>query len=118
MVERFVKRIIRTNRNLIYTEARRANGFLTLLMKQRNTGMPWTPGERAALRAYIKRLAAYVPVLMVFLLPFGTLLIPLLAEVLDRRKGSRGVPAGRETLAAPASRGCREPAPAACRVSR
>lgn len=116
MVERFLKRLIRTNRNLIYAEARHANGFLILLMKQRNTGIRWTSEERVALKGYIKRLAAYVPVLMLFLLPFGTLLIPVLAEVLDRRNGRRCD--GGEPLAGKIGMAAIESAPVSCRTSR
>lgn len=65
------------------------NGFIQLLMKQRNTGIKWTPSEKMRLKQYLRRLAGYAPVLCIFLLPAGLLLIPLLAEVMDRRKRSR-----------------------------
>ncbi len=34
--------------------------------------------------------SAYVPMLIIFLLPGGSLLIPILADILDRRKKGRG----------------------------
>jgi hypothetical protein len=58
-------------------------------MKQRNTGMRWTPSEKVRLKQYLRRLVSYAPVLCIFLLPGGFLLVPLLAEVIDRRKRSR-----------------------------
>ncbi len=67
----------------------RANEFLQLLMKQKNTGRKWTGEEISQLKAYLKHLSRSVPVLVIFLLPFGSLLLPVLAEVLDRRKKTR-----------------------------
>ena len=65
------------------------NGFMKLLMKERNTVGRWTEDDKALLRYYLRRLALYVPALTIFVLPFGFFLIPLLVEVLDRRKKSR-----------------------------
>jgi Mg2+/citrate symporter len=60
-------------------------GFMSLLMKPRN-GMPWTPEDKAAIRLHLKSVAASLPMLAVFTLPGGMLLLPLLAWHLDRRK--------------------------------
>ena len=88
-----LKRILGTMferyRELFYAEADTMKGFMALLMKPRNTGIPWTQEEIRRLRLYIRHLAHYVPFLVIFLLPFGSLLLPAMAEVLDRRRTSR-----------------------------
>jgi hypothetical protein len=86
---RLIKGHLSKNAALIRAEAEHAEDFMRLLMKQRNTGCDWTGEERLLFKRYLRRLAAYVPVFLIFLLPFGTLLIPVLAEVLDRRKVAR-----------------------------
>ena len=60
-------------------------GFMRLLMKPRN-GMPWTAEDKIAIRLHLKNVAASLPMLAVFTLPGGMLLLPLLAKYLDRRK--------------------------------
>ena len=60
-------------------------GFMNLLMKPRN-GMPWTAEDKAAIRLHLKSVAASLPMLAVFTLPGGMLLLPFLAWRLDRRK--------------------------------
>lgn len=77
------------SKEMILNEAREIHGFMDLLMKQRNTGCGWTKAEKIQLKRYLTRLATYVPILFVFLLPGGLVLIPILAEVLDRRKHRR-----------------------------
>jgi len=89
MIVNFVRSQIRKNKDLILDEAKYLDGFMDLLMKQRNTGEKWTFRERMQLKSGIKRLVGYVPVLAVFLLPGGLLLIPIMAEAMDRRKRSR-----------------------------
>ncbi len=81
---------IRKNKHLILSEARHAEGFMRLLMKQRNSGEKWTKEEKSQLKGYIRHMVGYVPVLCIFLLPGGFFLIPILAEVMDRRKRIRG----------------------------
>jgi hypothetical protein len=81
--------MIKANQDMILGEARQINGFMTLLMKQRNTGVKWTQPEKAELRSFLRHLSGYVPLAVVFLLPFGSLLIPVLAQILDRRKTAR-----------------------------
>jgi hypothetical protein len=92
MLKFILKRIILKNRNLIFNEAQQMQGFLFLLFKERNTGLKWTMEEKDQLKAYLKRLSVYVPVIILFILPGGSLLLPVLAELLDRRK-KRRVPA-------------------------
>lgn len=81
--------MIAQNRALLFHEAEKISGFMQLLMKPRNTQTRWTREERRLLRAHLRHLSYYVPILVIFVLPFGSLLIPLLAEILDRRKASR-----------------------------
>lgn len=69
------------------------SGFLGLFFKQRNTDEKWTKEEKAELKTHLKHLSMYVPVIIIFLLPGGSLLLPILAEVLDRRKQRRSAPA-------------------------
>jgi hypothetical protein len=89
MIGRFIKSQIRKNKDLILDEVREVDGFFQLLMKHRNTGIKWSPSEKVQLKQYLRRLIGHAPVLCIFLLPAGFLLIPLLAEVIDRRKRSR-----------------------------
>lgn len=95
MITRTIKnqlvRIIATNRALILNEAQQVTGFMHLLMKPRNTGEAWTSEEKRLLRMHLKHLSCYIPVMAVFAMPFGSLLIPVLAEVLDRRTTRRAV---------------------------
>jgi hypothetical protein len=89
MIKQFIKSQIKKNRDLISNEAKEMDGFTKLLMKQRNTGVKWTEEEKSLLKHFLGRIAVYVPIIFVFLLPFGTLLLPILAEGLDRRKNGR-----------------------------
>jgi len=99
MMREFLKGRIAKNREMILRESLQFNDFMGLLMKRRNTGLPRTKEETVRLRRCLVRLSLYVPILAVFLLPFGSLLLPLLAEALDRRELSRASratrPAGR-----------------------
>jgi hypothetical protein len=76
---------------IILTEISHIQGFMQLLMKPRN-GMPWSLEDRAAILVHLKHLARSLPVLVIFTLPGGSLLLPLLAWFLDRRK-NRNQPA-------------------------
>lgn len=60
-------------------------GFMQLLMKPRN-GMPWTTEDKQELRNHLRSVGETLPLLVVFTLPGGMLLLPLLAWFLDRRK--------------------------------
>ena len=84
-----LKAHLKKNVSMIRHEAEHAEGFMRVLMKPRNSRDKWTKEEKVLLRNYLRRLAVYVPALLVFLLPFGMLLIPVLAEILDRRKVKR-----------------------------
>lgn len=89
VLKRILRPMLERYRDLFYAEADTMKGFMALLMKPRNTGIPWTQEEIRRLRLYIRHLAHYVPFLVIFLLPFGSLLLPAMAEVLDRRRNRR-----------------------------
>jgi ribosomal protein L24E len=84
-----LSRMVRNNKELLLHEADKITGFMRLLMKPRNTKVKWTKEERRLLKTHLRHLSYYVPALVIFVMPFGSLLIPLLAEVLDRRKAFR-----------------------------
>lgn len=89
MLIEFIKRRLATHRNLILPQVLAIQGLMRLLMKVRNTGEPWTPEERREIRSHLWGIARLVPILIVFVLPGGLLFLPILAEVLDRRKVPR-----------------------------
>lgn len=89
MLKSFFKQLLTKNRALILWEARNIGDFMGLLQKRRNTDVPWTPEEIKQLKSHLLRMSLYVPSLMIFLLPGGYFLLPVLAEVLDRREKKR-----------------------------
>ncbi len=89
MLKFILKRFILKNKDLIFNEAQQMQGFLFLLFKERNTDLKWTKEEKEQIKTYLKHLSAYVPIIILFILPGGSLLLPVLAEVLDRRKKRR-----------------------------
>ena len=89
MIKLFLKRYILKNRALILQESQHMAYFIQLLMKRRNTGVKWTGEEITRLKSHLKHLSLYVPALIIFVLPFGLFLLPILAEILDRREKSR-----------------------------
>lgn len=89
MIRLFLKKHILNNRALIIKEGKYLQGFMLLLMKHRNTGAKWTIEEKTQLKSHLKHLSLYVPVLIIFALPLGALLLPILTEVLDRRDKDR-----------------------------
>ena len=92
MIKSYVKRLLTQNRQFILTEVLAVKGLMQLLMKNRNTGERWTKEEKKEIKKHLKHISKMVPVIIVFLLPGGTLLLPFLAEVLDRRKTIRRPP--------------------------
>ena len=89
MIRLFLKRLILKNKELIFNEAQHIQGFLQLLFKPRNTDLKWQKEEKQQLKNHLKRLSLYMPILIIFTLPGGSLLLPILAEILDRRKKRR-----------------------------
>jgi len=62
---------------------------MQLLMKERNSGEKWTGEEKREIKIHLKNISKIVPILIIFLLPGGSILLPFLAEILDRRKTRR-----------------------------
>jgi len=93
MITTFLKTMIARNKELILSQILAVKGLMRLLMKNRNTGEKWTKDEVREIRVHLRHIAMLVPALIIFMLPGGSLLLPLLAEVLDRRKKIRRPPA-------------------------
>ena len=89
MVSKFLKGLIIKNKAFILQEVLAARGLMQLLMKTRNTDQPWTKEEKKEIKRHLRDISKMVPVIVIFLLPGGTLILPLLAEILDRRKMKR-----------------------------
>ncbi len=89
MIKLFLKRLILKNRALILQESQYMSEFIKPLMKRRNTGVKWTGEEISLLKSHLRHLSFYVPALIIFVLPFGSFFLPILAEILDRREKSR-----------------------------
>ncbi|MEW6740968.1 MAG: hypothetical protein ACOYU2_08885 [Nitrospirota bacterium] len=85
----FIKRLIASNREFILNEVIEVKGLMQLLMKHRNTGQEWTKEEKKKIKVHLKNISKVVPAVVIFLIPGGSLLLPFLAEVLDRRKEGR-----------------------------
>ena len=82
-------RRLSNQKQLILPHVLAIQGLMRLLMKGRNTGVPWTPQERREIRLHLRSIAGLVPILVLFIIPCGSLLLPILAEVLDRRRVPR-----------------------------
>ena len=92
MVAKLVNRVIQNNKAFILDQALEVKCLVRLLMKSRNTGEKWTQEEMRQIWAHLKGISRMVPVIVVFLLPGGSLLVPFLAEVLCQRKGTTSTP--------------------------
>jgi hypothetical protein len=64
-------------------------GLMQLLMKTRNTDEKWTREEKKEVKRHLKNIAKILPAIAIFSLPGGSFLLPILTEVLDRRKTRR-----------------------------
>ncbi len=91
MIKNYFKRLILINKEAILMEVLSISGLMRLLMKTRNTDETWTREERKEIKKHLKNIAKIVPAIAIFSLPGGSFLLPLLAEVLDRRKTRRAV---------------------------
>jgi hypothetical protein len=89
MIIRYFHNLLISNRTFLLEQGLALKGFMQLLMKQRNTGEKWSKEERKQLKQQLKIISLTIPALVVFLLPGGGILLPILAEVLDRRKEKR-----------------------------
>jgi hypothetical protein len=89
MIKRYLLGLLSKNREFLLNQSLAMQGFMQVLMKQRNTGERWTGEEKKQIRQHLKTMAVAVPVIIFFLAPGGGLLLPLLVDVLDRRKNKR-----------------------------
>jgi hypothetical protein len=71
-------------------EISHVQGFMQLLMKSRN-GKPWSAEDKSAILFHLGHFAKSLPVLAIFSLPGGSLLLPLLAWFLDRRRNGNSL---------------------------
>lgn len=69
----------------ILAEITKMEGFMPLLMKQRN-GTPWTNEDKAQIRQQLNSLARLSPYLLALVLPGGLIALPVIAWWLDRRR--------------------------------
>ncbi|MGZ3493581.1 MAG: hypothetical protein ACXU99_03380 [Thermodesulfobacteriota bacterium] len=89
MIKNYLKRLFVINKEAILMEVLSISGLMQILMKTRNTDEKWTKEERKEIKMHLKNIAKIVPAVAVFVLPGGSFLLPILAEVLDRRKTRR-----------------------------
>jgi hypothetical protein len=62
---------------------------MQLLMKIRNTDEKWRREEKEEIKSHLKNIAKIIPAVAIFSLSGGSFLLPVLAEVLDRRRVRR-----------------------------
>jgi len=89
MIKKYLKRLININKEAILMEVLAIRGLMQLLMKTRNTDEKWTREEKKEVKRHLKNIAKILPAIAIFSLPGGSLLLPILAEALDRRKTRR-----------------------------
>ena len=89
MIRSYIKRLIVINKEVILMEVLSIRGLMQILMKTRNTDEKWTKEERKEIKMHLRNIAKIVPAVALFSLPGGSLLLPILAEALDRRKTRR-----------------------------
>jgi hypothetical protein len=82
----YFKRLILSNREFILKEVLEVKGLIQLLMKYKNTGKKWTAEEKKKIKMHLKQISKVVPIMAIFLIPGGSMLLPFLADILDRRK--------------------------------
>jgi len=92
-----LKRILAKYRKRIIKEVYSAKDLTSLLMKGTQGG--WTKSEFLNIKTHFVILGKKIPVFMVFLLPGGFILLPVLIEVLDRRKNN--IPVSEDRRKAP-----------------
>jgi hypothetical protein len=81
-----LKGILAKYRKRILKETNSAKDLTSLLMKGTQGG--WTKGELLKIKNHFLILGKKLPIFLVFLLPGGFILLPLLIEMLDRRKNT------------------------------
>ncbi len=92
VIIRYFKGLLIRNKEFLLGQVLAVQGLMQVLMKNRNTGEKWSREEIKEIKRHLRHISKMVPVIIVFLLPGGSLLLPFLAEVLDRRKTIRRPP--------------------------
>jgi hypothetical protein len=86
MIKRYLRRLFISNKEFILGEVSEVKGLMHLLMKHRHLGEHWTREEKREILSHLKKISRSVPALLVFFLPFGSLLLPVLVEAIDSRR--------------------------------
>jgi hypothetical protein len=94
-----MKGICATWRAAILQEVLEIRGLMRLLMKPRNTRATWTATERSEIIRHLKEISKSLPLLALFCLPGGSLLLPIFVAFLDRRRTRRIEPDATPTQA-------------------
>jgi hypothetical protein len=81
-----LRKILVNYRETILEEIHSVKDLMALLMK--GAKEKWTKGELLEIKSHFVHLSKRVPVLIVFLLPGGLVFLPILVEVLERRRKS------------------------------
>ena len=84
-----IKHLCATWRAAALQEVLEVRGLIRLVMKPRNIGATWTAAEKAEIIGHLKEISKTVPMLALFCLPGGSLLLPIFASLLDRRRRRR-----------------------------
>ncbi len=89
MIKKYLKRLILINKEAILMEVLSIKGLMQLLMKTQNTDAKWSREEKKEIKRHFKNITKIIPAVAIFSLPGGSFLLPILAEVIDRRKTRR-----------------------------
>jgi hypothetical protein len=85
---RLIRNLNGREKKQLLHEILQVKGLMPLLMKPRNEQM-WTPEDKQELKTQLRRLSSISPYLIVLTLPGSFLILPTLAEWLDRRGNRR-----------------------------
>lgn len=85
---RSITNLVRREKTNLLTEILQVKGLMPLLMKARNE-QSWTPDEKRELKIQLRRLSGVRPYLAILGLPGSFIVLPALAQWLDRRHKSR-----------------------------
>ena len=78
-------------RKALLSEMVQVRGLMPLLMKPRNK-QKWSEADLRELRSHLQRLTKLSPYIVVFVMPGGFAMLPVLAWWLDRRRQRHRVP--------------------------
>ncbi len=78
-------------RKALLSEMVQVKGLMPLLMKPRNK-QKWSDADLRELQVHLKRLSKLSPYIIVFVMPGGFAMLPVLAWWLDRRRQRNRIP--------------------------